>query len=82
MDPGNQMVFNNDYYVNLQEKRGIFTSAVTLLTDGEANNIVTKEIDSEGDFLADFIIAMEKLIELDVITGKDGEIRQKCVFVN
>lgn len=82
MDPGSQMVFDNDYYVNLQEKRGLLTSDAALLTDGEANNIVNNAIGSEGDFLADFVIAMEKLVELDVITGKDGEIRQKCASVN
>jgi len=82
MDPGSQMVFDNEYYVNLQEKRGLFTSDAALLTDGEANNCVNKAIGSEGDFLRDFVIAMEKLVELDVITGNDGEIRQKCAFVN
>lgn len=82
MDPGSQMVFDNDYYVNLQENRGLFISDAALLTNGEANNFVNKEIGSQEDFLADFIMAMEKLTELDVITGNDGEIRQKCASVN
>ena len=82
MDPGSQMAFDKDYYVNLQEHRGLFISDATLLTDGEANNIVSKEISSQEDFVAKFIMAMKKLIELDVIMGNDGEIQQKCGSVN
>jgi len=43
---------------------------------------VQRFADYNDKFLAHFIHSMQKLSLLDVLTGKQGEIRRYCRFVN
>lgn len=81
MDPDTPLVFDNNYYNLLKENKGLFRSDAALLVGNEGIGIVN-ELSKGKDFSERFVKSMVKLVELDVLTGSDGEIRKNCHFVN
>lgn len=81
MDPDTPLVFDNNYYNLLQENKGLFRSDAALLVGNRGRGIVY-DLSRGRDFPERFVEAMVKLVELDVLTGSDGEIRKNCHFVN
>ncbi|RRT67245.1 hypothetical protein B296_00014279 [Ensete ventricosum] len=81
MDPGSGLTFDSHYYVNLKQNKGLFQSDAVLLNDGAASKVVDEMVDF-GAFLAAFGKSITKMGDIGVLTGKEGEIRKHCRFVN
>ncbi|XP_010438209.1 PREDICTED: peroxidase 45-like [Camelina sativa] len=82
MDPVSPRTFDNAYFKNLQQGRGLFTSDQVLFTDQRSRATVNSFANSEGAFRQAFISAITKLGRVGVKTGNAGEIRRDCSRVN
>ncbi|KAI3842911.1 hypothetical protein MKX03_002926 [Papaver bracteatum] len=81
MDPRSSTNFDNHYYKNLLEKKGLFNSDASLLTDRSSSKLVNHF--QVGDkFLLEFAKSMKRMGAMDVLTGKQGEVRKKCHLRN
>ncbi|RZC93863.1 hypothetical protein C5167_016557 [Papaver somniferum] len=81
MDPRSSTNFDNHYYKNLLEKKGLFNSDASLLTDRSSAKLVNHF--QVGDkFLLEFAKSMKRMGAMDVLTGKQGEVRKKCHLRN
>ncbi|OVA09314.1 Plant peroxidase [Macleaya cordata] len=78
MDPVTPRTFDNQYYKNLQQRRGLFTSDQVLFEDSRSKPIVNDWAKNAGNFNSAFITAMTKLGRVGVKTGKQGNIRTFC----
>ncbi|KDP36572.1 hypothetical protein JCGZ_08339 [Jatropha curcas] len=74
--------FDNKYFVDLMNRQGLFTSDQDLYTDKRTRDIVKSFAVNESLFFEKFIIGMIKMGQLDVVTGKQGEIRANCSVRN
>ncbi|XP_073124819.1 peroxidase 12 [Henckelia pumila] len=74
--------FDNKYYVDLMNRQGLFTSDQDLYTDSRTRGIVTSFAVNQTLFFEKFVIAMVKMSQLNVLTGKQGEIRGNCSATN
>ncbi|GLJ44628.1 hypothetical protein SUGI_0937990 [Cryptomeria japonica] len=81
MDPSSPLTFDNHYYTNLAAKMGLFQSDAALLTNYAANGFVDEQFDQDC-FFENFKNSMQKMIEVQVLTGTAGQIRRQCAFVN
>ncbi|XWS76481.1 hypothetical protein CRYUN_Cryun01aG0180000 [Craigia yunnanensis] len=81
MDPGNSLKFDNQYYVILQQKMGLFQSDAALLTNKGALKTVNELLNSLK-FFKEFAQSMQKMGAIGVHVGTAGEIRKKCYVVN
>ncbi|KHN17030.1 Peroxidase 12 [Glycine soja] len=75
-------VFDNKYYVNLANRQGLFTSDQDLFGDARTKGIVNSFAENQKLFFEKFSNAVVKLSQLDVLTGKQGQIRAKCSVPN
>lgn len=83
MDPGSFKTFDEDYYTLVAKRRGLFESDAALLNDDETKAYVTLQATTNGStFAKDFAVSMVKMGKIGVLTGKAGEIRNHCAFVN
>ncbi|KAJ8564506.1 hypothetical protein K7X08_000966 [Anisodus acutangulus] len=83
MDPGSFKIFDGSYYSYVAKRRGLFQSDAALLDDKETKAYVKLQAMSHGStFFKDFAESMEKMGKVGVLTGKAGEIRKRCAFVN
>ncbi|VAI41778.1 unnamed protein product [Triticum turgidum subsp. durum] len=70
--------FDNLYYRNLQNGRGLLGSDQVLYTDERSRGTVDFYAANQGTFFSDFAIAMTKLGRVGVKTAADAEIRRDC----
>ncbi|OMO99463.1 Plant peroxidase [Corchorus olitorius] len=82
MDPETPQTFDNVYYQNLVNGKGLFTSDQVLFTDSASQPTVNDFASSPGNFNGAFITAMRKLGRVGVKTGNEGEIRLDCTRFN
>ncbi|GAB2223403.1 hypothetical protein Droror1_Dr00017544 [Drosera rotundifolia] len=82
MDPDTPLIFDNLYYKNLRQGKGLLTSDHVLLTSLKSREIVDAFASNSSFFKHVFVSAITKLGRVDVKTGKQGEIRRDCRFVN
>ena len=83
MDPGSFKSFDEDYYTVVAKRRGLFQSDAALLDDAETRDYVKRQSRTQGStFAQDFAESMVKMGNIGVLTGKQGEIRKRCAFVN
>ncbi|XP_073156451.1 peroxidase 73-like [Henckelia pumila] len=78
MDPTTPRTFDNAYYKNLQNGKGLFTSDQVLFTDSRSRPTVNTWASNTQAFNASFIQAITKLGRFGVKTGKNGNIRIDC----
>ncbi|GLJ56139.1 hypothetical protein SUGI_1205140 [Cryptomeria japonica] len=81
MDPNSSLTFDSHYFTNLKEKKGLFQSDVALLTNSIAKTFVDEQVDTES-FFENFKNSMQRMSEVQVLTGMEGQIRRQCAFVN
>jgi len=83
-DPTTPDILDNNYYSNLQLKKGLLQSDQELFSTPGADtiNIVTKFSTDQNAFFHNFVAAMMKMGNIGVLTGTKGEIRKQCNFVN
>lgn len=82
MDPTTPQKFDNAYYQNLVEGKGLFTSDQILYTDTRSRSTVQQFASSNDAFNKAFVSAITKLGRIGVLTGNNGEIRRDCNRIN
>ncbi|XP_030534440.1 peroxidase P7-like [Rhodamnia argentea] len=74
--------FDNTYFVNLMEKRGLLHSDQQLFNGGSTDSLVSAYAVSQGTFFQDFVAAMINMGDIEPLTGSNGEIRKNCRRIN
>lgn len=74
--------FENNYYKNLLQNRGLLHSDQQLFNGGSTDSIVRTYSNSESTFNSDFAAAMIKMGDISPLTGSNGEVRKNCRNVN
>ncbi|XP_019191324.1 PREDICTED: lignin-forming anionic peroxidase-like isoform X2 [Ipomoea nil] len=74
--------FDNNYYKNLLQKKGLLQSDQVLFSGGATDSIVSEYARSPQAFQADFASAMIKMSEIQPLTGQNGIIRKVCGALN
>lgn len=82
LDPVTPIRLDNQFYRNLNNHRGLFTSDQVLQSSPLTSSIVTKYMNNSTLWAADFAVAMVQLNAIGVLTGKQGEIRHNCGVKN
>lgn len=75
-------LFDNMHYVDLQNGEGLFTSDQDLYKDTRTRHIVNNFAQNQSSFFHYFALSMLKMVQLDVLTGSQGEIRRNCAVRN
>ncbi|XP_044367453.1 peroxidase 4-like [Triticum aestivum] len=75
-------VFENDYYKNLVQKRGLLHSDQELFNGGGADALVREYVGSQSAFFKDFVEGMIKMGDITPLTGSNGQIRMNCRRIN
>lgn len=81
MDPKSSFTFDTDYYSILKQNKGLFQSDAALLTNSASQIYINQQLNARR-FFKNFEKSMSKLSETQVKTGKAGQIRRRCAFVN
>lgn len=74
--------FDNSYFKNLVNRKGLLHSDQQLFNGGSTDALVRTYSNSPGTFSADFTAAMIKMGDISPLTGSNGEIRKNCRRVN
>ncbi|GMY08348.1 peroxidase P7-like [Fagus crenata] len=74
--------FENNYYKNLLQNKGLLHSDQQLFNGGSTDSIVRTYSNSESNFNSDFAAAMIKMGDIKPLTGSNGEIRKNCRRLN
>lgn len=82
MDPTSPKTFDNAYFKNLQQGKGLFTSDQVLFTDARSKGTVNTWALDPKAFNAGLIQALTKLGRVGVKTGRNGNIRFDCGAFN
>lgn len=82
IDPNTPHAFDNMYYKNLIQGKGLFTSDQDLYTDPRTQPMVKNWAQNSISFKQAFANAMIKLGRVGVKSGKNGNIRVRCDAFN
>ncbi|KAL2317395.1 hypothetical protein Fmac_031271 [Flemingia macrophylla] len=82
LDVTTNVLFDNAYFKNLINKKGLLHSDQQLFSGGSTDSQVTAYSNDPSAFSADFASAMVKMGNLSPLTGKSGQIRTNCRKVN
>ncbi|KAK4363566.1 hypothetical protein RND71_018807 [Anisodus tanguticus] len=74
--------FDNHYFINLVNKKGLLHSDQQLFNGGSADSIVKSYSNNPSTFATDFVTAMIKMGDVRPLTGSKGEIRKNCRRMN
>ncbi|XP_039070886.1 peroxidase P7-like isoform X1 [Hibiscus syriacus] len=74
--------FDNNYFKNLVNNRGLLHSDQQLFNGGSTDSIVRGYSNNPSSFNSDFASAMIKMGDISPLTGSQGEIRKNCRRVN
>ncbi|XP_058216888.1 lignin-forming anionic peroxidase-like [Rhododendron vialii] len=75
--------FDNNYFKNLIQKKGLLESDQTLFGGGPTDSIVSQYSSNPATFKSDFAAAMIKMGDIiDPITSQNGLIRRICSALN
>lgn len=82
LDETSPTSFDNSYFTNLVNQKGLLHSDQQLFSGGSTNSQVNTYSTNSGTFLTDFANAMVKMGNLSPLTGSNGQIRTNCKNVN
>ncbi|PHT81082.1 Peroxidase 4 [Capsicum annuum] len=74
--------FDNNYFKNLIDRKGLLQSDQVLFNGGSTDSIVSEYSNSPRAFSSDFAAAMIKMGDISPLTGQNGIIRKVCGSVN
>ncbi|KAG6402974.1 hypothetical protein SASPL_135189 [Salvia splendens] len=74
--------FDNNYFRNLVELKGLLASDQVLFSNGSSDSIVQGYINNPRSFQSDFGAAMIKMGDIEPLTGGNGIIRRTCGSAN
>lgn len=78
IDVQTENVFDNDYYKNLKQKKGLFHSDRVLYSGGSADSTVACFANSQNKFFKEFGISMIKMGRIQPAAGTKLEVRRDC----
>lgn len=73
---------DNEYYLNLVKKRGVLGSDQTLWTSRSTAGFVGRNAKDAQGWEAKFATAMVRMGGIEVMTGEQGEVRERCRVIN
>ncbi|XP_061361643.1 peroxidase N-like [Gastrolobium bilobum] len=86
LDRNSSDLFDNHYFKNLLNGKGLLSSDQILFPSDEANSttkpLVQSYSNNTGLFFADFANSMIRMGNINPKTGSDGEIRKNCRLIN
>ncbi|XP_004294750.1 PREDICTED: cationic peroxidase 1-like [Fragaria vesca subsp. vesca] len=82
LDVTSPVFFDNAYYKNLVNSKGLLHSDQQLFSGGSTDSQVTTYSTTASAFFADFANAMVKMGNLNLLTGSNGQIRTNCRKIN
>ncbi|KAF6174054.1 hypothetical protein GIB67_020236 [Kingdonia uniflora] len=82
IDTASPKVFDNSYYRNLVNSKGLLHSDQELYNNGSTDAQVISYRRKPSTFLSDFAVAMVKMGNISPLTGKSGQIRTDCRKIN
>nr|AKN79296.1 peroxidase 3 [Betula platyphylla] len=82
LDVTSAVIFDNAYFKNLVNSKGLLHSDQQLYSGGSTDSQVTTYSTDSAAFSADFASAMVKMGNLSPLTGTSGQIRTDCKKVN
>ncbi|KAL3502205.1 hypothetical protein ACH5RR_036654 [Cinchona calisaya] len=74
--------FDNNYFKNLVQKKGLLPSDQVLFNGGSTDSFVTEYVNNPQTFSSDFSAAIVKMGDLSPLTGSNGIIRRICSAIN
>ncbi|XP_061362683.1 lignin-forming anionic peroxidase-like [Gastrolobium bilobum] len=74
--------FDNNYFKNLIQKKGLLQSDQVLFSGGSTDTIVSEYSKNPTTFKSDFAAAMIKMGDIEPLTGSAGMIRKICSSIN
>jgi peroxidase len=74
--------FDNNYFRNLMQRRGLLHSDQVLFSGGSTDSIVREYSNNPRRFSQDFAAAMIKMGDIRPLTGQQGVIRRICSALN
>lgn len=75
-------LMESSYYRNLFQNGGLFTSDQALLDSQETAREAASYAGNSLGWRRDFVQAMIKMSQIQVLTGNEGEIRANCRVIN
>uniref|UniRef100_A0A0A9DJC9 Peroxidase, putative n=1 Tax=Arundo donax TaxID=35708 RepID=A0A0A9DJC9_ARUDO len=81
-DSGSASTFDNRYFGNLLDGRGLLRTDAVLVQNATTRAKVAEFAQSQDSFFARWADSFARLTSLGVKTGADGEIRRACSSVN
>ncbi|KAJ4770007.1 Peroxidase [Rhynchospora pubera] len=82
IDVQSPVTFDNAYYVNLVNQKGLFHSDQELFNGVSQDSLVQQYSTDSAAFFSAFGKSMVRLGDITPLTGKNGEIRLNCRTVN
>lgn len=85
LDYATPLEFDNEYFINLLQGKGLLHSDNVLVDEdheGEIRWLVWTYARNPNTFFKDFARSIVKMGNINVLTGFQGEIRKNCRFVN
>ncbi|KAK9940939.1 hypothetical protein M0R45_017572 [Rubus argutus] len=82
LDVTSPVFFDNAYYKNLVNNKGLLHSDQQLFSGGSTDSQVTTYSTNPSAFYIDFANAMLKMGSLNPLTGSNGQIRTNCRKIN
>nr|POE84707.1 cationic peroxidase 1 [Quercus suber] len=82
IDATSPVIFDNAYFKNLVNSKGLLHSDQQLFSGGSTDSQVTTYSSGFSTFFTDFANAMVKMGNLSPLTGSNGEIRTNCKKIN
>lgn len=86
LDRNSADVFDNHYFVNLLNQKGVLSSDQGLFSSDEGvaatKALVQTYSSNSSQFLNDFVTSIIKMGNISPLTGSAGEIRKNCRVVN
>ena len=82
LDLQSPTVFDNSYFKNLIQSKGLLHSDQQLFNNGSTDSLVQSYSDSQTNYFNDFVTAIIKMGDISPLTGSNGEIRKNCRRVN
>ncbi|KAK4423421.1 Lignin-forming anionic peroxidase [Sesamum alatum] len=75
-------LFDNNYFKNLIQRKGLLQSDQVLFSGGSTDNIISEYSRNPRIFASDFANAMIKMGEIQPLVGRNGIIRRTCSAIN
>ncbi|KAM1099304.1 hypothetical protein TB2_005799 [Malus domestica] len=82
LDVTSPFIFDNAYYKNLVNSKGLMHSDQQLFSGGSTDSLVKTYSTTAETFYTDFANAMLKMGSLSPLTGKSGQVRTNCRKIN